>query len=102
MIQLEIMGFFDKLKQGLKKTHENIFTKVDRLVNAKSKIDDDFLEKLEEILLSSDVGVQTTENIIENLKLRVEEEKFKDSGELNKLLKDEIKKVFSSENGQAD
>jgi len=96
------MGFFDKLKQGLKKTHENIFTKVDRLVNAKSKIDDDFLEKLEEILISSDVGVQTTENIIENLKLRVEEEKFKDSGELNKLLKDEIKKVFSSENGQTD
>ena len=89
------MGFFDKLKEGLKKTRENIFTKVDRLVNAKNNIDDEFLENLEEILLSSDVGVVTTENIIENLKERVKEEKYKDSTELNTLLKDEIKKVFA-------
>lgn len=94
------MGFFDKLKQGLKKTHENIFSKVDRLVNAKSKIDDDFLDNLEEILLSSDVGVVTTETIIENLKLRVKEEKYEHSGELNNILKDEIKKVFASTNGK--
>jgi fused signal recognition particle receptor len=95
------MGFFDKLKQGLKKTHENIFTKVDRLINAKTKIDDEFLDNLEEILLSSDVGVLTTETIINNLKERVKEEKFKDSAELNTILKDEIKKVFSSGNGKA-
>src|SRR5260221_4175363 len=94
------MGFFDKLKQGLKKTHENIFSKVDRLVNAKSKIDDDFLDKLEEILLSSDVGVITTETIIENLKGRVKEEKYEHSGELNNILRDEIKKVFASTNGK--
>jgi fused signal recognition particle receptor len=95
------MGFFDKLKEGLKKTRENIFTKVDRLVNAKNNIDDEFLENLEEILLSSDVGVITTENIIEHLKERVKEEKYKDSAELNALLKDEIKKVFA-ETDQAD
>jgi fused signal recognition particle receptor len=94
------MGFFDKLKEGLKKTHENIFTKVDRLINAKNKVDDDFLDKLEEILLSSDVGVVTTETIIENLKVRVKEEKFQDSAELNSILKAEIKKVFAQGNGQ--
>ena len=59
------MGFFDKLKKGLEKTHENIFAKVDKLINYKSEVDDDFLDQLEEILLSSDVGVQTTEIIID-------------------------------------
>jgi fused signal recognition particle receptor len=93
------MGFFDKLKEGLKKTRENIFTKVDRLITAKSKIDDEFLESLEEILLSSDVGVITTETIIENLKVRIKEEKYQDTDELTTVLRDEIKKVFAQENG---
>lgn len=94
------MGFFDKLKQGLKKTHENIFTKVDRLINAKSKVDDDFLDNLEEILLTSDVGVLTTERLIENLKIRIKEEKYEGSAKLNSILKEEIKKVFSGGNGK--
>ena len=93
------MGFFDKLKQGLKKTHDNIFAKVDKLIYAKNKVDDQFLENLEEILLSSDVGVLTSEQIIENLKERVKEEKYQDSDELQKLLRDEIQNVLSSGNG---
>jgi len=88
------MGLFDKLKQGLKKTHENIFNKIDKLVNAKSEIDDDFLDNLEEILLSSDVGVYTTEKIIENLKKRVKEEKYERTDQLKSILRDELKKVF--------
>lgn len=88
------MGLFDKLKQGLKKTHENIFNKIDKLVNAKSEIDDDFLDNLEEILLSSDVGVNTTEKIIDNLKMRVKEEKYERTDQLKSILRDELKKVF--------
>ena len=97
------MGIFDKLKKGLAKTHDNIFAKVDKLVYGKSKIDDEIIDQIEEILLSSDVGVQTTEVIMENLKNRVKEEKFERTDELNLILKDELKKVFietlATENG---
>lgn len=95
------MGLFDKLKQGLKKTHENIFNKIDRLVNAKADIDDDFLDNLEEILLSSDVGVNTTEVIIDNLKKRVKEEKYERTDQLKAIIRDELQKVFISGNGEA-
>ena len=88
------MGIFEKLKSGLAKTHDNIFAKVDKLVYGKSKVDDDIIDQIEEILLSSDVGVQTTEILIENLKKRVKEEKFERTDELNRILKDELKKVF--------
>ena len=88
------MGIFEKLKRGLAKTHDNIFAKVDKLVYGKSKVDDDIIDQIEEILLSSDVGVQTTEILIENLKKRVKEEKFERTDELNRILKDELKKVF--------
>lgn len=95
------MGLFDKLKEGLKKTHENIFSKIDRLVNAKSDIDDDFLDNLEEILLSSDVGINTSEKIIENLKLRVKEEKYERTDQLKAIIRDELKNVFAGGNGEA-
>src|SRR3970282_2876760 len=94
------MGLFDRLKQGLQKTHENIVNKIDRLVNAKSEIDDEFLDNLEEILLSSDVGVTTAEKIIKNLKARVSEEQYERTDQLNSILRDELKKVFISGNGQ--
>lgn len=88
------MGIFDKLKKGLAKTHDNIFAKVDKLVYGKNKIDVDLLDQIEEILLSSDVGVQTTEVIMDNLKNRVKEEKFERTDEINRMLKEELKKVF--------
>lgn len=93
------MGLFDKLKKGLEKTHQNIFNKIDKLVNAKAEIDDDFLDNLEEILLSSDVGVNTTEKIIDNLKSRIKEEKYERTDQLNSILRDELKKAFISGNG---
>ena len=93
------MGFFDKLKKGLQKTHENIFNKLDKLINAKDEVDDEFLEKLEEILISSDVGVSTSENIINNLKKRVKEEKFERKDQLNAMLHEEIQNVIASGNG---
>lgn len=92
------MGFFDKLKKGLQKTHENIFSKLDKLINAKAEVDDDFLERLEEILISSDVGVITSEKIIENLKKHVKEVKFETKEQLNNMLRDEIKNVIAGGN----
>jgi fused signal recognition particle receptor len=89
------MGIFEKLKKGLSKTHDNIFAKVDKLVYGKSKIDDNIIEQLEEILLSSDVGVQTSEILVENIKKRVREEKYERPEELRLMLKDEIKKIFA-------
>lgn len=93
------MGIFDKLKKGLEKTHENLFNKIDKLINARSEVDDEFLQDLEEILISSDVGVLTSEKIIENLKGRVKEEKYEKLTHLNAILRDEIKKVITSRNG---
>jgi fused signal recognition particle receptor len=94
------MGLFDKLKKGLQKTHENIFNKIDKLVNAKSEIDTDFLDNLEEILLSSDVGVNTSEKIIKNLKVRVKEEQYERTDQLKAIIRDELKNVFVSGNGE--
>lgn len=88
------MGFFEKLKKGLVKTHDNIFSKVDKLVYGKSKIDEDFIDNLEEILLGADIGVETTDIIIKDLKKRVKDEKFERIDELNNLLKDELRKIF--------
>jgi fused signal recognition particle receptor len=96
------MGFFEKLKQGLSKTHENIFTKVDKLVYGKSKIDDELLEQVEEVLLTSDIGVNTAEIIIGNLKNRIRQEKYERPDELYSLLKDEIRKTLSNTNGRED
>ena len=95
------MGFFEKLKQGLAKTHDNIFAKVDKLVYGKSKIDDSTLEQIEEILLSSDVGVQTAEILLENVKNRVKDEKYERADELSKILKEELKKVFIENNASS-
>jgi fused signal recognition particle receptor len=69
---------------------------------AKSTIDDEFLEQFEEILLSSDVGVSTTEDIVKSIKNRAKIEKYADSEELNSMIKDEIKRIFSKENGNQE
>ncbi|HLT23768.1 MAG TPA: signal recognition particle-docking protein FtsY, partial [Ignavibacteria bacterium] len=96
------MSFFDKLKQGLTKTKEDLFGKVNRLVNAKSKIDDEFIEELEEIFLSSDMGYDTAEVLIENIRTRAKTDKYEDSEELNNLIKDEIKNVLSDNLSEFD
>lgn len=95
-----------KLKQGLTKTRETLFTKVAALVSSKSVIDDDMLERLEEILISGDVGMDTTMIILDNIKKRVKQEKVESSDHLTALLKEEIAAVLrvdvKSEEGSSE
>ncbi|MFI5219209.1 MAG: signal recognition particle-docking protein FtsY [Bacteroidia bacterium] len=93
------------LDEGLSKTRESFFSKVTRAIAGKSKVDDEVLDKLEEILVSSDVGVSTTLKIIERLQQRVSKDKYMDASELNKLMKEEItgllsENEMSSKNGE--
>lgn len=89
------MGFFDslklsRLKEGLSKTRETLVAKVNRLVFAKGKIDDDFLIQLEEILITSDVGFDTSQKIIKSIQQRAKERKYESQEELNGLVRSEI------------
>ena len=96
------MGFdqvFQKLKGGLSKTRESFFGKIQRAVYAKSTIDAEVLDHLEEALITSDVGVAATGGIIERIRTRVKEEKYETSSELLGLLKDEISKLVGA-NGE--
>jgi fused signal recognition particle receptor len=85
---------FSKLQNSLKKTREGVFGKVSRLLTAKRKIDDDFLEQLEEILITGDVGVETSMYLIEKIEKRAKSDKFIDDTELENLIKDEIKNAL--------
>ena len=87
---------FNKLKEGLSKTKNDLVEKVTRLVKAKKKIDDEFLSELEEIFLLSDMGYDTAETIINNIKERAKTDKYEDDEELNSLVMDEIIKIFSN------
>jgi fused signal recognition particle receptor len=94
-----IFSFFskdkkEKLDQGLEKTKSSLFDKISKALVGKSTVDDDFLDQLEEILVTSDVGIETTLKIIDRLQKRVAADKYINSSELNKLLKDEIAKLF--------
>ncbi|HRE41600.1 MAG TPA: signal recognition particle-docking protein FtsY [Ignavibacteria bacterium] len=92
------MSFLDKfkrLKDSLVKTKDDLFGKVNRLVNAKRKIDDEFLEELEAIFLSADIGYDTTEVIIENIKARAKSDMYDSEEELNELIYSEIKSIFA-------
>ena len=96
------MGFFDKisftkLKEGLSKTRETLFGKVQKILLGKSKIDDELIENLEEILIGGDVGVATTGVIIDHIRQRVKKERYEDPAELDSLLRDEIQKLLASE-----
>lgn len=88
-------GFFSKekkdtLNKGLEKTKESVFKKLSRAVVGKSSVDDEVLDNLEEVLVTSDVGVDTTLRIIERIERRVAQDKYLNTDELNKLLKEEI------------
>ena len=85
---------FAKIKKSLSKTREGVFSKINRLVTAKRKIDDDLLDELEEILIAGDVGVDTSLHVLENIRSRVKKEKYQDSEELNSLIIDEVKKLL--------
>ncbi|MDO5382569.1 MAG: signal recognition particle-docking protein FtsY [Eubacteriales bacterium] len=89
------MGLFSKLKEGLSKTRDNIVSGIDNIFSGFSSIDDDFYEELEEALIMGDIGVYTTERIIEDLKVKVKENKIKDPAECKQLLIDTIKEQMN-------
>ena len=102
---MALLGFLGKekkesLNRGLEKTKESVFHKLSRAVVGKSKVDDEVLDNLEEVLVSSDVGVATTLNIIERIENRVSRDKYLNTSELNEILKEEI--VALLEKNQAD
>ena len=89
------MGFFSRLAQGLTKTRNNIVAGIDSIFNGFTAIDDDFYEELEEILIMSDVGINTTTKIMDNLKEKVKETKTKNPAACRKLLMDSMKEQMS-------
>lgn len=103
------MGFFnffskekkETLDKGLEKTKQGLFDKLKRAVAGRYKIDDDFLDNLEEVFITSDVGVETTLKIIDRLQKRAARDKYVSTSELNTLLRDEITEMLA-ENNNAD
>lgn len=101
-----IFGLFgskrkETLDQGLEKTKQSVFDKLSRAVAGKSKVDDEVLDDLEEVLITSDVGVETTLKIIRRIEERVARDKYVSTSELNGLLRDEIASLLE-ENGSQD
>lgn len=100
------MGFFnfftkekkEVLNQGLEKTKESFFGKLTRAIAGKSTVDDDILDNLEEVLVTSDVGVDTTLRIIERIQARVSRDKYVTTSELNNILRDEISQLLMENN----
>ncbi|MDH6311827.1 fused signal recognition particle receptor [Parabacteroides sp. PFB2-10] len=102
---MAIFGFFNKnkketLDKGLSKTKENVFSKITRAVAGKSRVDDDVLDDLEEILITSDVGVDTTLKIIERIEKRVSKDKYVNTSELTAILREEIAALLTENNTQ--
>lgn len=98
-----IFGFFNKKKketldQGLEQTKQNVFQKLARAVAGKSEVDEDVLDNLEEVLITSDVGVDTTLKIIGRIEERVARDKYVSTSELNGILKDEIAALLTENN----
>ncbi|HCO66946.1 MAG TPA: signal recognition particle-docking protein FtsY [Dysgonomonas sp.] len=100
------MGFFDffskqkkeTLDKGLEKTKDSMFSKLSRIVVGKSKVDDDVLDDLEEVLITSDVGVDTTLKIIERVEERVARDKYINTDELTRILREEISDLLTENN----
>ena len=101
------MGFFDKffkkdkkedLDKGLEKTGNNFLSKISKAVAGKSTVDEEVLDELEQVLISSDVGLETTVKIIERIEARVSKDKYVGTSELNNLLRDEIVRLLSETN----
>ena len=92
----------ESLKKGLEKTKKSFFSKLKSAVLGKSKIDDEVLDDLEEVLITSDVGVETTVKIIERIEERVSKEKYTSVNELNNILKEEIVKILAENSSDLD
>jgi fused signal recognition particle receptor len=86
------------LETGLEKTKDNFFSKITKVIAGKSTVDDDVLDELEEVLVTSDVGVTTTLKIIERIQARVAKDKYVSTADLNGLLRDEIQQLLAENN----
>ena len=90
------MGFFDKVKNGLSKTKTSINEKINDVFSTFRKVDEELLEELEEALIMSDVGMETSEKIIAQLRDKIKKEKIEDGEEVKKALKEIIKEILDS------
>lgn len=103
------MGFFsffskekkETLDKGLERTKQGVFSKIARAVAGKSKVDDEILDNLEEVFITSDVGVETTLKIIERIENRVARDKYVNSSELNNILREEITELLAENNNES-
>ena len=98
-----LFGFFSKKKketldQGLERSQKSLFSKITKAIAGKSKVDDEVLDDLEEVLITSDVGVETTLKIIERIEQRVARDKYVSTSELNSILRDEIASLLAENN----
>lgn len=106
LANLHFMGLFglfgkknkETYNHGLEKTKQSVFSKLTRAIAGKSKVDDDVLDKLEEVLITSDVGVETTLKIIHRIEDRVARDKYVSTSELNTILKEEIAALLTENN----
>lgn len=95
----EKKGFFAKLKEGLSKTKKNFTEQIENIIYSHRRIDDEFLEELEEILITSDMGVETTLDIIEYIKQQVKRNKVEDTGEIKNLIKNYLVEMLEKHVG---
>ncbi|MDP4153857.1 MAG: signal recognition particle-docking protein FtsY [Bacillota bacterium] len=93
------MGFFEKIKQGLAKTKQGIMGQVDSMLRSFVKIDEDFFEELEELLIMADVGIETSEEIIERLRDKVKDERETNSEAVKEFLKEIVSDMLRDEEG---
>lgn len=88
------MGFFDKLKSGLNKTKKSFDEKINNVFSNFRKVDEEFLDELEEVLIMSDIGVETSTKIINNLRERIKKEKIEGEEEVKEALREEMQKIL--------
>ena len=91
------MGFFDKLKSGLSKTRTSFDEKINNAFSVFRKVDEELLEELEEILIMSDMGLETSVNIIQELRNRIKKENIKEAEQVKQALREEIQKIFDAQ-----
>ena len=88
------MGFFEKLKQGMNKTKSSFDEKINNVFKSFRKVDEDFLDELEEILIMSDIGMDTSVQIINNLRNRIKKERLQDEEDVKQALREEMKNIL--------
>lgn len=96
------MGFFDKLKNGLGKTRDSLNDRMNNVFSNFRKVDEDLLEELEEILIMSDIGVETSVEIISRLRNRIKKEKIQNEEEVKNVLREEMQKLLDETQNDLD